>query len=101
MLVRLHPFARLLPALLALVLVACGGSTASPSAAPTVGQPANQIPQRQPATMPVGTSAPAAAAPTAAAAEALQPIAEQPAADVAAGTITQRPTAPPAVEPVA
>jgi Ca-activated chloride channel family protein len=114
MLAQLRPFARFLPVLLALILVACGGSAAMPSAAPTgapaadlATQPPNQIPQRQPATTPASTparaatAAPAAEAPTAAAAEATQPIAAQEAADVAAGTIAQRPTAPPAVEPAA
>ena len=107
MLARLHPFARFLPALLALVLVACGGSTAMPSAAPTsapaVGQPAqppNQIPQRQPTATPASTSAPAAAPTAAPAAEAPQPMAEQSAADVAAGTIAKQPTAEPAAPPV-
>jgi len=42
MLAQLHPFARFLPALLAFVLVACGGSAAMPSAAPT-GAPASGI----------------------------------------------------------
>jgi Ca-activated chloride channel family protein len=103
MLARLHPFARFLPVLLALVLVACGGSATMPSAAPTgapaSGQPAqspNQIPQR----MPANTSAPAAAPTAAPAAEAPLPISAQPAVD-AAGTIAERPIAPPAVEPVA
>jgi Ca-activated chloride channel homolog len=104
MLAQLHPFARFLPALLAFVLVACGGSAAMPAAAPTgapastIAQPPNQQPQRQPATTPAGTAAPAAAAPTAApAAEAPLPIAAQEAVDVAAGTIAQ----PPVVEPTA
>jgi Ca-activated chloride channel homolog len=111
MLALLRPFARFLPALLAFVLVACGGSAAMPAAAPTGGsslqeaapagtvdQSANQMPQRPPATTPAGTAAPAAAAPTAAAAaEAPQPIAEQQAADAATGTIAQ----PPIVEPTA
>jgi len=116
MLARLHPFARCLPALLAFVLAACGGSTAMPSAAPTGGipaqggtpaanlasQPPNQLPQRQSAATPAGTSAPAAAAPTAApAADAPQAMAEQPAAEVAAGTIAQPPVGPPMVEPAA
>src|SRR6266540_816111 len=115
MLARLHPIARFLPALLALVLVACGGSAAMPSAgiptqggaptgapAGTIAQPPNQMPERQPATTPAGTAAPAAAAPTAApAAEAPQAMAGQPAADAAAGTIAQPPAAPPAVEPAA
>lgn len=109
MLARLHPCARFLPVLLALVLVACGGS-AAPSAAPTTGQsaagtiaqPPSQMPVRQSATTPAVTAAPAAAAPTAApAAEAPQPLTEQQAADVAAGTIAQRPTASPVVEPAA
>ncbi|MEO7912471.1 MAG: von Willebrand factor type A domain-containing protein [Roseiflexaceae bacterium] len=115
MLIRLHPFARFLPALLALVLVACGGSAAMPSAAPTgapaagtIAQPANQIPQRQQATTPAVTAAPAAeapiaAAPTAAAAAPAiaQPLTDQPVVDVAVGAVAQRPTLPPMVEPIA
>src|SRR4051794_14184557 len=105
MLARLHAFARFLPALLALVLVACGGSATMPAAgiptqggAPTgapasgtIAQPPSQMPERQPA----ATAAPAAAAPTAAAAEAPQPMATQGIADAAA----QPPVLPPMVEP--
>jgi Ca-activated chloride channel homolog len=105
MLTRLHPFARCLVALLAFVLVACGGSAASPSAAPTgapaaglIAQSPNQVPQRQSSTTPASTAAPAAApaaeAPTAAAAV-------QQAADVAAGTIAPPPVAPLVEEPIA
>lgn len=101
MLARLRRFARFLPALLALVLVACGGSTgtASPAAAPTAGSPAqqsNHASQGQLAGAPAATAAPAAEAPVAAPAVAPQPMAERQAAD-AAGTIDQ----PPAVEPAA
>jgi Ca-activated chloride channel family protein len=105
MLARLRPFARLLPALLALVLVACGGSAGSPSAgipaqggAPTAGSPAqhsSQAPQGSIAAAPAATAAPAAEAP----AVAPQPIAERQAADAAAGTGAQPAAAPPMVEP--
>ena len=59
MLARSHPFARFLPALLALVLVACGGSTAMPSAAPTGATPAGRDAVRQPV-QPAGHPTPAA-----------------------------------------
>jgi Ca-activated chloride channel family protein len=111
MLAQLRPFARCLPILLALVLVACGGSTAMPAAAPTgapagtIAQPPSQMPTRPSNNQPAATAAPAAeaptaapaaAAPTAAAAEAPQPMAERQAADAAA-----QPVLPPMVEPVA
>ncbi len=105
MLAQLRPFARCLPALLALVLAACGGSATMPSAAPTaapagtIAQLPSQIPTRPPAGQPAGTAAPVAEAPTAAAA-APQPMAERQAAD-AAGTIIPPPVVPPMVEPAA
>jgi Ca-activated chloride channel family protein len=109
MLARLHPCARFLPALLALVLVACGG--AAPTAAPTAppadlsSQPANQMPAGQLAGSPAATAAPAAAAPTAAAAAsgsiaaqeaALPAVAEAPVAPPNARQPVAEPTAPPA-----
>lgn len=103
MLARLHPFARFLPALLALVLVACGGSSAMPSYAPTgapaarqPAPPSNQMPEGQLAGAPASTAAPAA--------DALQPMAEQPAAAAAiqpAPSTNSGQSAAPVAEPTA
>jgi Ca-activated chloride channel family protein len=126
MLIRLYPFARVLPALLAFVLAACGGSAAMPaagiptqggaptsgSAAGTITQPPSQMPERLPAQSPAATAAPAAAAPTAAAAApaaeaptaapaaAPQPIVAQEAADANAGTVSQPPIVEPTTPPI-
>jgi Ca-activated chloride channel family protein len=111
MLARLHLCARFLPALLALVLVACGGAapTAAPTAPPAADlstQPANQMPAGQLAGLPAPTAAPAAAAPIAAPAEAgssagtaapLPAVAEAPIAPPNARQSVEEPAAPPNV----